>query len=328
MAVNVILGEIEPGKRLDGESWGQVGEVYTAHGSDNEVLKRSASDDMLETDDYQAGPVSNPDHACCDGTYVYVTLWASDEVITLLRSDMSLHATLTTFDGADTFSGLSGICCDNAGNIYVVDGGNERIIKFTSAAGVLTYDSKIGSVGSGNDQFNNPVGIDTDNTFLFIADMSNNRIQKRNCSNLAYVAKIGSAGSGNDQFSNPIDIANDGTNLFITDYSNNRIHKRLILDLSYVAKIGSLGSGNDNFNGPAGIGHVNGSLYIADYGNDRLVKRAAIDLSYVSETTDGIASVIWGADGYTDVVYYLSHTETPSRVTENGAELTDRKSVV
>jgi PKD repeat protein len=96
----------------------------------------------------------------------------------------------------------------------------------------LSYVSKIGSSGSGDNQFNNPRGITTDGTYLYVADSSNHRIVKRLCTDLSYVSKIGSSGSGDDQFNNPRGITTDGTYLYVADSYNHRIVKRND-DLSY-----------------------------------------------------------------------------------------------
>src|SRR3989339_1759388 len=130
---------------------------------------------------------------------------------------------------------------------------------------------------------NQPSGVATDGTYLYIADTNNNRIVKRLASNFTYVTEIGSLGTGNDQFSYPYGIATDGTYIYVVDTGNTRIVKRLASDLSYVAQIGSSGSGDDQFSVPNGIATDGTYIYIADTFNNRIVKRLASDLSYVSK---------------------------------------------
>jgi DNA-binding beta-propeller fold protein YncE len=178
------------------------------------------------------------------------------------------------------FNYPSGITSDGT-YIYVADYNNHRIVK--RLASNLSYVSKIGTNGSGNDQFSSPRGITTDGTYLYVADSGNHRIVKRLASDLSYVSKIGTSGSGNDQFNNPFGITSDGTYIYVVDYSNHRIVKRLASDLSYVSKIGTVGSGNDQFIFPRGITTDGTYLYVADSGNHRIVKRLASDLSYVSK---------------------------------------------
>src|SRR3989339_772786 len=165
--------------------------------------------------------------------------------------------------------------------IYMTDYGNHRIVK--RLASNLSYVAKIGSLGSGNDQFSNPTGIAADGTHIYVLDTGNHRIVKRLASDLSYVSQIGSLGTGNDQFDYPYGIATDGTYIYIADSNNYRIVKRLAEDLSYVAKIGSNGSGDDQFNTPRGIATDGTYLYIADTYNNRIVKRLASNLSYVAK---------------------------------------------
>src|SRR3989339_572900 len=176
--------------------------------------------------------------------------------------------------------------------IYMTDYGNHRIVK--RLASNLSYVAKIGSLGSGNDQFSNPTGIAADGTYIYVLDTGNHRIVKRLASDLSYVSQIGSLGTGNDQFDYPYGIATDGTYIYIADSNNYRIVKRLAEDLSYVAKIGSNGSGDDQFNTPRGIATDGTYLYIADTYNNRIVKRLAEDLSYVAK----IGSVGSGNDQF------------------------------
>src|SRR3989339_494148 len=165
--------------------------------------------------------------------------------------------------------------------IYMTDYGNHRIVK--RLASNLSYVAKIGSLGSGNDQFSNPTGIAADGTYIYVLDTGNHRIVKRLASDLSYVSQIGSLGTGNDQFDYPYGIATDGTYIYIADSNNYRIVKRLAEDLSYVAKIGSNGSGDDQFNTPRGIATDGTYLYIADTYNNRIAKRLPEDLSYVAK---------------------------------------------
>ena len=121
------------------------------------------------------------------------------------------------------------------GMLYVVDTGNDRLKKHLSAD-AMTYISKIGSTGTGDDNFNVPQAICNDGTYLYICDRVNHRIVKRKMSDLAFVAEVGSVGAGNDNFNTPWGICTDGTHIYITDSGNNRIKKHLCSTLAYVAQ--------------------------------------------------------------------------------------------
>jgi DNA-binding beta-propeller fold protein YncE len=65
---------------------------------------------------------------------------------------------------------------DASGSVYVADTGNHRIQKFDSSG---TFVIKWGTYGSGNGQFNKPVGIAVDASgYVYVADNDNYRIQK------------------------------------------------------------------------------------------------------------------------------------------------------
>ena len=256
------------------------------------------------TEEYSTG-VTNPSDICCDGAYIYIACDGNERIVTL-DLDFNLIATKTTFNGADTFSGLRGICCDNAGNVYVVCQTDGRAIKFTAAAGVLTYDSEVAIA-------NQPVAIDTDGTYLFIGLALVSYVRKYLCSDLSYDSEA-AVGSG------PRGICNDGTYIYITCIGLDAVQKRNISNLALVSSFGSTGAGDDNFDQPYGIATDGIHLYICDRDNSR-IKRHLLAGTYVDEAADNINQV-FGVEIVS--LYSIAHTETPSRVTENGTELTTR----
>ena len=300
-AVNVILGEIEPGKRLDGDTW--LKNILTTDWTDDVVQKRASTDMAMDAEYSTGGP--SPSAVCNDGTYAYALLTSGNGIRTL-DLDLNLISSLTTFNGGDTFSSPAGICCDNNGNIYVGDTYNNRIVKFTSAAGVLAYDSEIAVT-------NQPAQIDTDNTNIFVMRQLVWTLEKRLCSDLSLVTSTSTTLLG------ARDICNDGTYLYLPRSAND-IQKRNISDLALVSSFGSTGAGDNNFDDPYGIATDGDYLYIGDRANDR-IKQHEKDGTYVAEASDNI-TLISGVDIMS--LYSIAHAKTPSRVTENGVELTSR----
>lgn len=110
-------------------------------------------------------------------------------------------------------------------NLYIVDSGNNRIMRRN--VNDFSLYNKIGSVGSGNDQFQDPRNISIDQSYIYIADTGNNRIVIRDKTTLAYVTQITSYGSPPQSFSDIRDIDTDNERLYIADAG---IEKLIILD--------------------------------------------------------------------------------------------------
>jgi len=133
-----------------------------------------------------------------DGIYLYYVNRQSGALYKYRCSDLSIMAGSTIGDQPTSTA-------TDGEHVYVTvrDVGSQyptismiRKFRCSDLGAVQNY----GTVGSGDNQFNLPFGITTDNTYLYIADYSNNRIKKHLCSDLSYVSKIGSYGDGDDQF--------------------------------------------------------------------------------------------------------------------------------
>ena len=271
---------------------------------------------MEMEDEYSFGSTIVPPGVCCDGTYIYVI--AKYEIVTL-DLDFNLVDTLTTFNGADNFThasgGPRGICCDDAGYIYVGSYGQERIVKFTASGGTLTYDSEI----AGDYPF---LGLDTNGTYLFACTGLLSTIEKRNCGDLSYITAKW------QQFRGYNDVCHVGDYIYVTSPSGtygDAIQKRNISDMEIVSSFGSTGSGDNQFDDPIGIATDGVNLYICDRANGR-IKRHLLDGTYIDEATDNI-TYVWGIDVVSTVVWKLDSSEELTwgpdivKVEEGSAEL-------
>jgi DNA-binding beta-propeller fold protein YncE len=130
--------------------------------------------------------------------------------------------------GPNPFDGPFGLALDQQGNLYVVDTGNSRILKFDSTGKFLL---EWGSQGSADGQFNFPhgpyggsVAVDAQGN-VYVADSVNDRIQKFD-SNGQFLTKWGKSGTGDGEFADPFGVAVDRlSNVYVIDDDNPRIQK-------------------------------------------------------------------------------------------------------
>jgi len=185
-----------------------------------------------------------PQGITTDGTNLYV----AEEGNHLIRKIVISTGVVTTVAGTGSsgsangtgtsasFQFPGGITTDGT-NLYVGDYMNDLIRQIVISTGVVTTVAGTGSSGSANGtgtsaSFQNPKGVTTDGTNLYVADMFNHLIRKIVISTGAVttVAGTGSQGSADGtgtsaSFYRPTGITTDGTNLYVADYVNNLIRK-------------------------------------------------------------------------------------------------------
>ena len=140
--------------------------------------------------------------------------------------------------------------------LYVLDSGNSRVVRYTTTltpGDPFNFDVTWGSYGTAAGQFNNPSGIATDGTSVYIADTDNNRVQKCTGVGPASSCEIwGSLGMANGKFSSPKGIVYDSSlspdlRIYVTDTGNNRVQWFNAADGTYLGKFGTYGSGSSQF---------------------------------------------------------------------------------
>ncbi|MFH0907804.1 MAG: phage tail protein [bacterium] len=142
----------------------------------------------------------------------------------------------------------------------------------STAAQILTAGRADRKPGADNGEFNYPMGIACDGTYVYIADFINGVIRKHLQIDLSWVANLGSPGTGDGQFTRPTGVWTNGTHIWVADCANHRIQK-LTVGGVFVAKIGSAGAGANQFWYPWAItGDGAGYVYVLDTHNHRLVK--------------------------------------------------------
>jgi uncharacterized protein (TIGR03437 family) len=191
--------------------------------------------------------------------------------------------------------GPRGLCLDRAGDLYVVDTDNHRVLLVPPAGLVFTAAGN-GAPGSAGDgglarlaQLNQPSGCTADSAGnLYIADTYNHRIRKvDSIGTITTVAGAGVAGYGGDEgpatsasLNAPRGVAaDDNGNIYISDTGNNLI-RQVTPDGVIHTIAGTAGAGFAGDGGPALAAAMDipggilldgaGDLYFADTGNNRV----------------------------------------------------------
>jgi sugar lactone lactonase YvrE len=142
-------------------------------------------------------------------------------------------------------------------------------------------DNAIGTSAS----FNNPYGITTDGTNLYVTDSNNHRIRKIVIDNGTVTTLAGQSDNGSTDatgtsasFYKPREITTDGTNLYVVDFGNHRIRK-IVISTGVVTTLAGSSQGSTDgtgtsasFDGPYGITTDGTNLYVAESGEHKIRK--------------------------------------------------------
>lgn len=132
----------------------------------------------------------------------------------------------TRFGGTGTglgqLSTARGVAVDGHGDVFVTEGSNNRVSKFTTDGSFVTA---VGSLGSGLGQFTSPSAALIDHNGQLLVGEYNARMQVLTVG-LTGLSTWGSSGSGTNQFAGINQIATDSAgNIYVTEYSNGRVQK-------------------------------------------------------------------------------------------------------
>lgn len=185
--------------------------------------------------------------------------------------------------GSGTSAQLSlpgGIALDSSGNLYIADGGNNRVRKLSN--GMISTVAGNGTAGYTGDnatatsaELTAPVGVAVDSSGnLYIADADNNVIRKVANGTITTLAGNNNAGPGysgdggaatNAQLNHPAGVAVDSAgNVFIADSANDAIREVSAANISSLPT-GTLHSPNDLVLDPSD------NIYIADTAGRRII---------------------------------------------------------
>jgi hypothetical protein len=170
-----------------------------------------------------------------DGSGIYRIVIETGEVV-LLAGDPSLEGSADGTGTTARFFFPANLTTDGT-HLFVTDVLNHTIRKIvistgevTTIAGVAGEQGYLHGVGS-NARFQNPIGITTDGTNLYVSEI-HNAIRKIEISTGEVTPFAGVAGGGgyangisSARFRNPTGLTTDGTNLYVADSGNHVIRK-------------------------------------------------------------------------------------------------------
>ncbi len=164
---------------------------------------------------------------------------------------LNLSSIVTTYAGSTTPGSVDGFRTDARFNtpagittdgkkLFIADALNHQIREMDIATGQVKTIAGSTTAGTANGigllaRFNSPIGITTDGSNLYIADMENNRIRRlilatgevSTFAGSIYPGKVDGIGT-EARFFKPWALTTDGTNLYVADTNNCTIRKVVI----------------------------------------------------------------------------------------------------
>ncbi len=205
-----------------------------------------------------------------DGTNVYVGSDGSHKVykIVIATGAISVLAGSGTAGSTDatgtaaSFNGLNGLATDGT-NLYVADSVNNKIRQIVINgvnSGKVTTLAGSGTAGSTDAtgaaaSFNNPSGVATDGTYVYVAEQTNNLV-RRIAIGTGVVTTLASPTGG---YGTLTGIATDGTNVYVADFGYGKIWR---------ISGGVASSFATGFTQPDGLTTDGTYVYVSDTGNE------------------------------------------------------------
>jgi DNA-binding beta-propeller fold protein YncE len=173
------------------------------------------------------------------------------------------------FEITGQLSQPSEVAVSKAGQIYVVDGVNNRIRIYSPQGAPV---SSFGKEGAGQGEFKYPLGIDiADSGRVYVADSGNHRVQIFDAGG-GFISQIKVAPTPRHP-ADPTDVAVDETRkrCYVVDNDNHRILVYDLSELQLLDSYGTPGTGERNFRYPFLIAlDKQKYLYIVDVINTRV----------------------------------------------------------
>jgi sugar lactone lactonase YvrE len=230
--------------------------------------------------------LNNPLRAKTGDCHVEALIWQfnGETVFTAYQRQFRAHGYVVA-GGNDYGAGASQLAApedvhvDAAGNVYVLDGNNNRVQKWAPGATAGVTVAGGNGLGSAANQLFLPQGFFVDkNGNVYVADLFNNRIQKWTPGATTGITVAGGNGygSGAQQLASPKDVFVDASgNVYVTDGDNNRVQRWAPGATMGVTVAGGngYGSNSNQFRNPFSL-FVDqaGNVYVSDRSNNRIQK--------------------------------------------------------
>ncbi|HEY1833187.1 MAG TPA: 6-bladed beta-propeller [Solirubrobacteraceae bacterium] len=159
--------------------------------------------------------------------------------------------------------------------VQAINGGGSTVAYSAATVPVSTgmvYSSGWGSEGTGNGQFQHPMGIAVDRfNDVWVADTAHDRVEEFSESG-TFIRSIGSEGTGHGQFKEPTAVSIDGAgDVLVADSGNNRVQQFGWYNGEFIKQFGTAGSGAGQLLDPQGVaGGCGSNVWVSDTGNGRL----------------------------------------------------------
>ena len=228
------------------------------------------------------GQFIDPQGITTNGTHLYIV--SSGNVRVQIFDNAGSYVSQFGSQGSQNgnFSNPEGITT-NGTHLYVADTFNHRVQIFDNAG---NYVSQFGSYSGADSnppdgQFDQPQGIATNGTHLFVADTFNNRVQIFDVTG-NYVSQFGNDDSGIGELTSPRGITIHNFYIFVTDTNN---HKIQIFDINgnYISQFGEFGTDDGQFNTPQSLTTNATHVFVTDTSNQR-IQIFALTSSFILES--------------------------------------------
>ncbi len=226
------------------------------------------------------------------GVFVLCCLWTAIQP----QAANAQISRVKRVDGASTsvgkFTYLYNVSVDQAGNVYVADTGNHRIVKLDPTGNPIAV---FGKQGTGPGEFMWPMAVVVDRKGnMYVADNVNHRVQKLS-SEGSFIWQVGgdvvaSSNGATEQplIDSPFGLALDSEgSLYVADAMLHRIVK-LNPDGNLITRWGEFGTEPGQMRYPHSVAvDKAGNVYVSDFVNHRIQKF----------TSDGKFLAAWGGPG-------------------------------